>query len=283
MARPGLQKHPKFRRLVHMLQLPTPYVVGLLECLWEVAYESGNAEIGDATDVELAAQWPKDARDACDASGKLCVALLTCGGEGRAGFIEEKDGRYFIHDLFHHAPEYVMRRKAGEDERKVEKICGYCETPFFSSKSWAEFCSDACRKAHHRTQGTHGDTSNSRDSSPATHGDATPAPAPAPHTKEENTCAPGRKFTKPTIDEVRAYCLERAKGIDPEAWFDHYTANGWRVGKVQMKDWRATVRKWERNGFHSNGTANGKCQSSADKDEVSRRIREERETREKAK
>jgi len=37
--------------------------------------------------------------------------------------------------------------------------------------------------------------------------------------------------------------------MDPEAFFDHYTANGWIVGKAKarMKDWKAAVRNWERN------------------------------------
>lgn len=57
------------------------------------------------------------------------------------------------------------------------------------------------------------------------------------------------RFVQPTIEEVRAYCLERAKGVNAEAWMDHYTANGWKVGKNPMKDWRAAVRQWERNDF----------------------------------
>ena len=58
-----------------------------------------------------------------------------------------------------------------------------------------------------------------------------------------------QKFVKPTIEEVRDYCQERGKGVNPESWMDHYTANGWRVGKNPMKDWRAAVRQWERSSF----------------------------------
>lgn len=54
-------------------------------------------------------------------------------------------------------------------------------------------------------------------------------------------------FTKPTIDEVRAYCLERQNGINAETWMAHYEANGWKVGRNPMKDWRAAVRTWEQN------------------------------------
>jgi len=53
------------------------------------------------------------------------------------------------------------------------------------------------------------------------------------------------RFSPPTIDEVKAYCRERNKGVDPERWYNHYTANGWMVGKNKMKDWKAAVRTWE--------------------------------------
>lgn len=35
--------------------------------------------------------------------------------------------------------------------------------------------------------------------------------------------------------------------IEAEKFFDHYTANGWKVGKNPMKDWKATARNWKRN------------------------------------
>ena len=52
-------------------------------------------------------------------------------------------------------------------------------------------------------------------------------------------------FIKPTLDEVAEYCRERKNGVNPNAWMDHYTSNGWMVGKNKMKDWRAAVRTWE--------------------------------------
>jgi len=56
-------------------------------------------------------------------------------------------------------------------------------------------------------------------------------------------------FTPPTLEDVRAYCIERRNSVDPERWHDHYTSNGWMVGKSKMKDWRAAVRTWEKNEF----------------------------------
>lgn len=57
------------------------------------------------------------------------------------------------------------------------------------------------------------------------------------------------RFQKPTVDQVKAYCQERKNSINPEKWLAHYEANGWRVGKNPMKDWKAAVRTWEHSDF----------------------------------
>lgn len=59
-------------------------------------------------------------------------------------------------------------------------------------------------------------------------------------------------FKKPTLEEVAAYCKERKNEVDPEGWVNFYTSNGWKVGKNPMKDWKASVRTWERNGINNN-------------------------------
>lgn len=68
-----------------------------------------------------------------------------------------------------------------------------------------------------------------------------------------------KRFKPPTVDEVRAYCIERHNNVDAERFIDYYTANGWKVGKNTMKDWKAAVRTWERNGYSAKGKvgANG--------------------------
>lgn len=54
------------------------------------------------------------------------------------------------------------------------------------------------------------------------------------------------KFIPPTVEEVRAYCLERNNGVDPEKFVAFYTSNGWKVGKNPMKNWKAAVITWEK-------------------------------------
>lgn len=54
-----------------------------------------------------------------------------------------------------------------------------------------------------------------------------------------------RAFVPPSVEEVRAYCLERGNNIDPQYFVDYYEARGWMIGKNKMKDWRAAMRTWE--------------------------------------
>ena len=70
-----------------------------------------------------------------------------------------------------------------------------------------------------------------------------------PNLKEVTSYKKTRAFIKPTVEEVAQYCQERNNGVDPQHFIDHYEANGWRVGKNPMKDWRATVRTWERYNY----------------------------------
>lgn len=53
-------------------------------------------------------------------------------------------------------------------------------------------------------------------------------------------------FTPPTVDEVKEYCDSRGNGIDAQAFVDFYASKGWMIGKNKMKDWKASVRTWER-------------------------------------
>jgi len=73
----------------------------------------------------------------------------------------------------------------------------------------------------------------------------------SPEVESEPTPA---AFIRPTLDQVTQYCTERRNSVDAQNWLDHYSSNGWKVGRNSMKDWRAAVRKWEKNGFDGTGT-----------------------------
>lgn len=79
-----------------------------------------------------------------------------------------------------------------------------------------------------------------------------PADSPAPKSK---------RFVKPTLEKVKAYCQSRQNGVDPERFYDYYESNGWRVGKSPMKDWKAAVRTWERSEWNKGGERYGQSGS----------------------
>lgn len=81
------------------------------------------------------------------------------------------------------------------------------------------------------------------------------------NTTSKNTIQ--RESRPESVEVVRAYCQERNNGVNPEAFFNYYEANGWKVGRNPMKDWKAAVRNWEtkdgrgprpKGGTQSNGT-----------------------------
>ncbi len=58
------------------------------------------------------------------------------------------------------------------------------------------------------------------------------------------------RFTPPTLMQVRLvmveYCRDKGYRTDanPREFIDFYQSNGWKVGRVSMKDWQAAVRNW---------------------------------------
>ena len=72
-------------------------------------------------------------------------------------------------------------------------------------------------------------------------------------------------FHPPSVEEVRAYCESKGYRISPERFMDYYTANGWRLGKSEMKDWKAVVRNWERQEAKQTENVSGYCRQESGK------------------
>ena len=63
-----------------------------------------------------------------------------------------------------------------------------------------------------------------------------------------------KRFVKPTVEEVKQYCIERNNCVNAEQFYDYYESNGWKVGKNSMKDWKAAVRTWERSEYRKHNS-----------------------------
>ena len=67
-----------------------------------------------------------------------------------------------------------------------------------------------------------------------------------------------KRFSAPTLEDVKNYIAEMGYNMNAERFVDYYTANGWKVGKNNMKDWRAAVRGWNsRENVYSKQKQNG--------------------------
>lgn len=60
-------------------------------------------------------------------------------------------------------------------------------------------------------------------------------------------------FLPPGIDDVRDFIRSNRYDVQADQWFAHYESNGWKVGRVSMKDWKATVRKWHFSNYAKGG------------------------------
>jgi hypothetical protein len=97
VARVNLSRHWKFRRLARAVN-STALARGLLELLWEAAYEAASEYVGSPADIADAAGWTGEPVE--------LVALLL-----DAEFLDERaPGEYVIHDLWDHVPKYVRLR-----------------------------------------------------------------------------------------------------------------------------------------------------------------------------
>lgn len=178
MARPGLLTHRKFVRLARLLKSDA-LAVGHLEIIWQACYESGDPVLGNSDDVEYLARWKGDA-------GMLTSALV------ESGFLDDEEGRFSVHDLFDHAPDYVQRRMEREEDRRRKGVtlselrakAGRASGKARREKSGtsAEHVLNTCLNTREQT-GTNGATPHKR--TPQAHPLPASAPAPAPGVEEK--------------------------------------------------------------------------------------------------
>ena len=68
------------------------------------------------------------------------------------------------------------------------------------------------------------------------------------NTRVRRTVSPSSARAKPpTEDEsIDFFVINGSSAQEAKLFFDYYTANGWKVGRNSMKDWKAAARNWMR-------------------------------------
>ena len=68
--------------------------------------------------------------------------------------------------------------------------------------------------------------------------------------KDQEKDQESKSKARGTIEEFRAFAAEiQLPESDGEHMFHHLSESGWKRGKDQIKDWKATVRKWKTGGW----------------------------------
>jgi hypothetical protein len=209
----ALPRHPKTVKLKRRLGAQGCWSL-LCLFLWVVDNRpDGDLQGMTEEDIEIAAEWMGEA-------GTLIATLFDLR------FLDGDGGFYRIHDWAEHNP-WAAGRPA--------RIAAAREA---ANKRWGRTRAGSDSHAP-RTQAECESQETALPTSP---------PLTTPPDREKS-----KSCVRPTVEEVTAYCHERGNQVNPQQWFDHYSSNGWRVGKNPMKDWRAAVRNWERNGVDTNG------------------------------
>ena len=94
---------------------------------------------------------------------------------------------------------------------------------------------------------------------------------PAIMPKEKKT-----KFVRPTVKEIYDYACEKLSDAGAlkftEKFYAHYESNGWKVGRNQMKDWKAAIRTWDLTAFETTTNQNTKIKNGKFDSDAAQRI-----------
>ena len=200
-------------------------VTGHLELLWHSTQSNAPAgDIGRYSDEEIAIEvrWPEEPE-------RLISALVECG------WIDPcTEHRFVIHDWADHCPNWVK----GSLKRHGKPLVSAKEPPKEVPK---EVPKEPAKEG-------------ANSSLPSTYLSTLPPNVTKPNVTKPNQTKQSKKRVKravpPTLEEVEEFCKERGNSVDPEHFVDHYTENGWvQANGNKIRDWRAAVRTWEKNGF----------------------------------
>ena len=140
---------------------------------------------------------------------------------------------------------YFVKRNDGYHHARIDEEINKAKKQAETNRRIAEE-REAKRKQNESSNGSSDEDSTNDE--PNHNHSQTPEPETNNHSQEKREVdkppSKTKKFKKPTLAEIRAYCEEIGSTIKPASFFNHYETVGWKVGKNPMKDWKAAVRGW---------------------------------------
>lgn len=100
----------------------------------------------------------------------------------------------------------------------------------------------------------------------------------APKLNKELNNTLSKRFTPPTIEQLKEYQAQAGLTFDPDHFIDYWSSVGWKRGRTPMKDWKATARNWARNENNANTKRHAGQHNNTRKlsgGDITRQLREE--------
>jgi hypothetical protein len=180
--------------------------------------------------------------DIADAAGWEGNPEMFCRSLKEAGFLDYNGSDFKCHDWEDHQS-WVVNAPAREAKARAA-----------AQSRW-----DKINKKNATSNATGNATSNAKPESSNAKSNAPILSYPILSSPKDKK---SRRFTPPSLSDVKEYCTKRNNQVDPESFINFYTSKGWMVGKNKMKDWKAAVRTWEKKENKGTVNINQKCQSS---------------------
>jgi hypothetical protein len=196
--------------------------------------------------------WFAKLTDVCDSlpveyQSEMTMAIIHYGTHGT----EPEFSNPLLNAVFAGVREDIDNSVLWREDRKSQKRNekGQFASKNTETKTPVETVSEPCRTV---TADTVTVTDGNRPTIPSK---AIPSQDIPYHSKKgKNKQTRTKKFTPPSPAEVENYANEwilsnpNHEGVfsasDAEQFVNFYASNGWKVGRNQMKDWKASVRTW---------------------------------------
>ena len=102
-------------------------------------------------------------------------------------------------------------------------------------------CKDLIDQQQHRREVNAANRAGKK-AEPATNKENSETKKPEQEIQQEKPKA--KKFIKPTVEEIAAFCKEKKYNVNAQQFFNYYESNGWKIGRNAMKSWQAAVQNW---------------------------------------
>lgn len=136
---------------------------------------------------------------------------------------------------------YDEKLRAADMEKTLEEIASHMSVTFYTHDEKEYYVLESWKSFQTINKPT-----ASKIPLPDGYRSAAGALPPNKKREEKKETEEKKELARPSLEQIREYCTERKNKVDAQQFYDFYESKGWMIGKARMRDWKASVRTWER-------------------------------------